>query len=126
MSLQDVDLFKITSVLWSGSGGVVRTNVAWKVLYRYWKGGVVLWKLNLMEWIKKTKLTSKSVRSRNQGLCVVVWVDVWECGVGIWCMVGLLGRCCRGMERGCVGVRNLKGVVKSSGGVVGLSIERWG
>jgi hypothetical protein len=28
-----------------------------------------------------------------------------------------------GMERGCVVVGNLKGMVKSSGGVVGMSIE---
>jgi len=41
-------------------------------------------------------------------------------------MVGLLDGGCGGMERGCVGVGNLKGMVKSSGGVVGLSIEKWG
>jgi len=38
----------------------------------------VLWKLNLMECIKKTKLGSKSVRSRKQGVCVVGWVGVWK------------------------------------------------
>jgi len=30
------------------------------------------------------------------------------------------------MERGCVGVGSLRGMVKSSGGVVGFSIEKWG
>ena len=42
------------------------------------------------------------------------------------CMVNLLSGGCRGMESGCVGVGNLKGMVKSSGGVVGMSIEKWG
>jgi len=42
------------------------------------------------------------------------------------CMVGLLGGGCGEMERGCVDVGNLKGMVKGSGGVVGLSIEKWG
>jgi len=42
------------------------------------------------------------------------------------CRVGLLGGGCGGMERGCVGVENLRGMVKSSGGVVGLSIKKWG
>ena len=41
------------------------------------------------------------------------------------CTVGLLGGGCGGMERGCVGVGNLKAMVKSSGGLVGLSIEKW-
>jgi len=43
----------------------------------------------------------------------------------MWCMVGLLGGGCGGMERSCVGVGNLKGM-ESSGGVVGFSIEKWG
>jgi len=34
------------------------------------------------------------------------------------CMVGLSSGGCRGMGRGCVVVGNLKGMVKSSGGVV--------
>ena len=42
------------------------------------------------------------------------------------CMVGLLSGGCRGMGRGCVVVGNLKGMVKSSGGVVGMSVEEWG
>ena len=42
------------------------------------------------------------------------------------CMVGLLGGGCGEMERGCVGVGSLKGMVKGSGGVVGFSIEKWG
>jgi len=40
-------------------------------------------------------------------------------------MVGLLGGDCGGMERGFVGVGSLRGIVKSSGGVVGFSIEKW-
>ena len=42
------------------------------------------------------------------------------------CMVGLLGGGCGEMERGCVGVENLRGMMKSGGRVVGLSIEKWG
>jgi len=82
-------------------------------------------------------LTSQSVRSRNQGVCVVGWAGVWEWGVGMWCMVGLLGGGCGGMERGCVCVGlpsssevvcvlDSPAVVGSSGGVVGFSIEKWG
>jgi len=37
---------------------------------------------------KKVKLKGKSVRSRNQGVSVVGWVDVWEWGKVVWCMVG--------------------------------------
>ena len=73
-----VILFKRKSLSWSGSEGVVGTNEAWKVSNRKWKGGVVLWELNVRECMKKTKLTSKSVRSRNQGVCVVGWIGVWE------------------------------------------------
>jgi len=40
--------------------------------------------------------------------------------------MGLLGGGYGGMERGCVGVENLRGMVKSSGGVVGLSTEKGG
>jgi len=38
----------------------------------------------------------------------------------VWglCVVGLMGGGCGGMERGCVGVGNLRGMMKSSGGVV--------
>ena len=35
------------------------------------KGGVVFWKLNLMECVERTKLINKSVSNRNQGICVV-------------------------------------------------------
>ena len=38
-------------------------------------------------------------------------------------MVGFPNGGCRGMGRGCVVVWNLKGMVKSSGGVVGVSTE---
>jgi len=55
----------------------------------------------------------------------------------MWCMVGLLGGGCGGMERGCVCVGlpsssevvcvlDSPAVVGSSGGVVGFSIEKWG
>jgi len=40
------------------------------------------------------------------------------------CMVGFSSGGCRGMGRGCAVVWNLKGMVKSSGGVVGMSIEK--
>ena len=42
------------------------------------------------------------------------------------CTVGLLGGGCGGMERGCVGVESLRGMMKSGGRVVGLSLEKWG
>jgi len=36
----------------------------------------------------------------------------------VLCVVCLLGAGCGEMERGCVGVGNLRGMLKSSGGVV--------
>jgi len=44
----------------------------------------------------------------------------------MWCMVGLLGGGGGEMEKCCVGVESLSGIVKISGGVVGFSIEKWG
>ena len=52
--------------------------------------------------------------------------SVVSASVRIHCVRGLLGGGCGGMERGCVGVENLRGMVKSSGGEVGLSIKKWG
>jgi len=46
--------------------------------------------------------------------------------VGILCVVGLLGGGCGGMEKGCVGVGNLRSMVKISGGVVEFSLGEWG
>jgi len=37
--------------------------------------------------------------------------------VWVLCVVCLLGGGCGGMERGCVGVRNLRGMGESNGGV---------
>ena len=87
---------------------------------------MVLWELNVMRCEKRAKLKNRSVRSRSQGVSVVGWVDVWEWGELVWCMVGLLGAGCGGMWRGCVGVGRLRVVVQSSGGVVVLAIERSG
>jgi len=75
---------------------------------------------------KKVKLRSKIVRSRNQGVSVVGWVDVWGWDKVAACMVGLLAAGCRVMGRGCGGVRSLMSVLQRSGGVVVLSIERSG
>ena len=41
-------------------------------------------------------------------------------------MVGLLGGGCGEKKKVCVGVGNLKGMVKSSGGVVVFSIQKCG
>ena len=87
---------------------------------------VVLWELNVMRCKKKAKLKSKSVRSMNRGVSVVGWVDVWEWGELVWCMVGLLGAGCGGMGRGCVGVGRPRGVLKRNGGAVVLSIGKLG
>jgi len=45
--------------------------------------------------------------------------------VGTWCVVGLLGGGCEGIEGGCVGVGNVSGMFKISGGVVEFSLGEW-
>ena len=104
---------------------MVRTGEGCEIRCRNWKGCMVLWELNVMRCEKRAKLKNRSVRSRSQGVSVVGWVDVWEWGELVWCMVGLLGAGCGGMWRGCVGVGRLRVVVQSSGGVVVLSIEKF-
>ena len=42
--------------------------------------------------------------------------------MGVWCVLDLLGEGCRGIERGCVDVGNLRDMVRSSGGVVDFAL----